>query len=137
MFAAKRVCCNAASTAAATTAAAAAATAALAAVAPPSPVFTLKPALANTAPCLDLTSLSGAKHLKGTIQALNSQPFDFADYSDLQVFLDLVLTKSQIWGWNHIFTPGACRLQAAQLWPQPSTRKTETLIRKKTKRRTT
>jgi hypothetical protein len=35
---------------------------------------------------------------------LSTQPFDFADPSDLQVFLDLVLKKSQIWGWNTIFT---------------------------------
>jgi hypothetical protein len=35
---------------------------------------------------------------------LNAQPFDFADPSDLQIFLDLVLKKSQVWGWNTIFT---------------------------------
>jgi hypothetical protein len=32
------------------------------------------------------------------------QPFDFTDPTDLQVFLDLVLKKSQVWGWNTIFT---------------------------------
>jgi hypothetical protein len=35
---------------------------------------------------------------------LGTQQFDFADPSDLQFFLDLVLKKSQIWGWNAIFT---------------------------------
>jgi hypothetical protein len=69
----------------------------------PGPVFTLAPALANTATFLDLTSSSGAKHFKGAIESLNSHPFDFEDSADLQVFLDLVLTKSQVWGWNNIF----------------------------------
>jgi hypothetical protein len=68
------------------------------------PVFTLAPALANTAVFLDLTSTSGAKHFKGATEPLNQQPFDFADSSNLQVFLDLVLKKSQVWGWNTIFT---------------------------------
>jgi hypothetical protein len=67
------------------------------------PVFTLAPALANTSTFLDLTSSNGAKHFKGAIEPLNSHPFDFADGADLQVFLDLVLTKSQVWGWNNIF----------------------------------
>jgi hypothetical protein len=67
------------------------------------PLFTLAPALANTATFLDLTSSSGAKHFKGAIESLNSHPFDFEDGADLQVFLDLVLTKSQVWGWNNIF----------------------------------
>lgn len=93
-----------AATAAAATAATAATAAALAAVAPPAPVFTLAPALANNAAFLDLTSSSGAKHFKGATEALKSQPFDFSDDSDLQVFLDLVLTKSQVWGWNSILT---------------------------------
>ena len=86
----------------------AAATAAVAAAGPahglPAPVFTLAPALANTATFLDLTSSSGAKHFKGATEPLNTQPFDFSDSSDLQVFLDLVLKKSQVWGWNTIFT---------------------------------
>jgi hypothetical protein len=72
---------------------------------PPAPaVFTLAPALANTAAYLDLTSSSGTKHFKGATEPLNAKPFDFADPSDLQVFLDLVLKKSQVWGWNTIFT---------------------------------
>jgi hypothetical protein len=92
---------------------AAAATAAAAAAAPPAgppvpptpPVFTLAPALATTAVTyLDLTSSTGAKHFKGATEPLSVQPFDFADPSDLQIFLDLTLKKSQIWGWNAIFT---------------------------------
>ena len=84
-------------------AAAAAQQGAAAAMPPPAPVFTLAPALANTAAFLDLASSDGAKHFKGATEALNSHPFDFEDDSDLQVFLDLVLTKSQVWGWNSIF----------------------------------
>jgi hypothetical protein len=68
------------------------------------PVFTLAPALANTAAFLDLTTTSGAKHFKGATESLNSQAFGFEDPSDLQVFLDLVLKKSQVWGWNPVFT---------------------------------
>jgi hypothetical protein len=68
------------------------------------PMFTLAPALANTAMYLDLTSVSGTKHFKGATKPLNKQPFDFTDSSNLQVFLDLVLKKSQVWGWNTIFT---------------------------------
>jgi hypothetical protein len=74
------------------------------AVAPGGPVWTLAPALANTTTFLDLTSSSGAKHFKSGIEPLNSQPFDFEDGADLQVFLDLVLAKSQVYGWNAIFT---------------------------------
>jgi hypothetical protein len=70
----------------------------------PPPVFTLAPALANTANYIDLTSTSGTKHFKGAAEPLNAHPFNFADASDLQVFLDLVLKKSQVWGWNTIFT---------------------------------
>jgi hypothetical protein len=74
-------------------------------VAPPfAPVFTLAPALASAATYLGLTSASGTKHFKGATGHLNQRPFDFADPSDLQVFLDLVLKKSQVWGWNIIFT---------------------------------
>jgi hypothetical protein len=73
--------------------------------APPAPpVFTLAPALANTAAFLDLTSTSGAKHFKGATESLTAQPFEFADPSDLQIFLDLVLKKSQVYGWNPILT---------------------------------
>jgi hypothetical protein len=72
---------------------------------PTPPVFTLAPALANTATYLVLTSSTGAKHFKGTTtEPLSAQPFDFTDPSDLQVFLDLALKKSQVWGWNTIFT---------------------------------
>jgi hypothetical protein len=68
------------------------------------PVFTLAPALANNANFIDLTSASGTKHFKGATEPLNAQPFNFADPFDLQIFLDLVLKKSQVWGWNAIFT---------------------------------
>jgi hypothetical protein len=61
---------------------------------PPGPVFTLAPALANTATFLDLTTSSGAKHFKGAIGSLNSHPFDFEDGADLQVFLFLRSPKS-------------------------------------------
>lgn len=73
--------------------------------------------MANTAAFLHLTSSSGAKHFKGaTTEALNSQPFNFSDDSDLQVFLDLVLTKSQeIWGWNSIFTVPVMDVTAARI----------------------
>jgi hypothetical protein len=50
--------------------------------------------LANTATYLDITSASGAEHFKGATEPLNTQLFDFADPSDLQIFLDLVLKKS-------------------------------------------
>jgi hypothetical protein len=87
-------------------ASAAAAAAAVPPTGPPTqPVFALAPALANTATTyLDLTSSAGAKHFKGATEPLSSKPFDFADPADLQFFLDLVLKKSQIWGWNTIFT---------------------------------
>jgi hypothetical protein len=68
------------------------------------PVFTLAPALAHTAAFLDLTSPSGTKHFKGATESLTKEPFGFVNPSDLQVFLDLVLKKSQVWGWNLIFT---------------------------------
>jgi hypothetical protein len=83
-------------TAAAIQQAAAAATQQGAAAAVP-PVFTLAPVLANTAAFLDFTSSNGAKHFKGATKALNSHAFDFENDSDLQVFLHLVLTKSQVW----------------------------------------
>ena len=90
--------------AAAAAAAATNAAAGLAQAPPAAPVFTLAPALVNTAVFLDLTSVSGTKHFKGATEPLNKQPFDFTDSSDLQVFLDLVLKKFQVWGWNTIFT---------------------------------
>jgi hypothetical protein len=87
-----------------TAAAAAAAAAVPPGGAPPAPpVFTLAPALANTAAaCVDLTSPSGAKHFKGAIEPLSSTPFNFGDPADLQVFLDMVLKRSQVCGWNPI-----------------------------------
>jgi hypothetical protein len=95
----------AAAIATAANAATAAAAAALqqAAGAPPPPVFALAPALAATATFLDLAAASGAKHFKGATESLNSQAFDFKDDSDLQVFLNLVRAKSQVWGWNAVF----------------------------------
>jgi hypothetical protein len=89
---------------------------------PAPPVFTLAPALANTATYLDLTSSSEARHFKGATKPLNAQPFNFADPSDLQIlFLDLVLKKSQVWGWNTIFTipllDAVTALTAQRVWP--------------------
>jgi hypothetical protein len=72
--------------------------------APHAPVFTLAPALANTASFIDLASANGIKYFKGATEPLSKTPFDFVDPSDLQIFLDLVLKKSQVWGWNSIFT---------------------------------
>jgi hypothetical protein len=62
---------------------AAAANAAAAANPPTVPVFTLAPALANTATFLDLTSTSGSKHFKGATESLNTQAFGFDDPADL------------------------------------------------------
>jgi hypothetical protein len=84
-------------------AAAAAQQAAAAAVPLPAPVFMLAPALANTAAFFYFASSDGAKLFKGATEALNSHAFDFEDDSALRVFLALVLTKSQVWGWNAIF----------------------------------
>jgi hypothetical protein len=82
----------------------AAAQQAAAAVVPlPAPVFMLAPALANTAAFFYFASSDGAKHFKGATEALSSHAFDFEDDSALRVFLALVLTKSQVWGWNAIF----------------------------------
>jgi hypothetical protein len=73
--------------------------------APPAPVFTLAPALANTANFIDLASANGIKYFKGATEPLTKTPFNFTDPSDLlQVFLNLVLKKSQVRGWNPIFT---------------------------------
>jgi hypothetical protein len=71
---------------------------------PALPVFALAPVLASTANYVDLASASGAKYFKGATEPSNSKPFDFVDPPDLQIFLDLVLKKSQVWGWNTIFT---------------------------------
>jgi hypothetical protein len=98
------------------TAAAAAATAALNTLPPNSaptggnpgfpplvPVFVLSPALVNAGAFLDLNSISGAKLFKSGAQPL-SQTFDFSDHSDLQVFLDLLKTKTRVQGWSRVFT---------------------------------
>jgi hypothetical protein len=45
---------------------------------------------------VDLTSVNGIKHLNGATKPLTKEPFDLADLSGLQVFLDLVLKKSQV-----------------------------------------
>jgi hypothetical protein len=89
---------------------AAAAAAAAAAEAPPAPaagdppvLFTLAPALANTAAFVDLTTSNGIKHFNRATEPLTKETFNFADPLDLQVFLDLVLKKSQVWGWNPVF----------------------------------
>jgi hypothetical protein len=94
------VAADAATAAVAAAATAAAANAPVLAV----PVFTLAPALANTATFVDLMTTSGSKHFKGATEPLNAQAFGFEDLANLQVFLDLVLKKSQIWGWNPVFT---------------------------------
>jgi hypothetical protein len=94
-----------AATAADAAAAAAGAPPAGGAAPPVPPAFTLAPALANTAAAfLDLTSSAGTKHFKGAVESLTATPFDFKDPSDLQVFLDLVLKKSQVYGWNNMLT---------------------------------
>jgi hypothetical protein len=65
------------------------------------PVSTLAPALANTDTVfLDLTCSTGG----GATESLTSSPFDFTDPSDLPIFLDLVLKKSLVYGWNPILT---------------------------------
>ena len=54
--------------------------------------------LAKTTAFLDITKWNRAKLFKGATEPLGSQPLDFADESDLQVFLDLVLKESQVYG---------------------------------------
>jgi hypothetical protein len=103
----------AASDAATTTAttAAAVATAALARLPPagaPTPallarIFALSPAMANAGAFLDLSSSRGATLFKVGAEPL-SQSFNFVDSSDLQVFLNLLKTKSKVQGWSQIFT---------------------------------
>jgi hypothetical protein len=92
-------------------AAAAAATAAAAAAAgnpppppPPGPLpFVLAPAH-STQTYVALTTGEGKKHFKGGSEPLNAKAFDFTDTSDLQLFLDLLMKKSQVWGWQAIFS---------------------------------
>jgi hypothetical protein len=95
----------------AVTAAAAAATAAalLATVAPcggPGASLHAHSSSGNQCCCLSGPHcFDGAKHFKGATEALTSQPSDFTNDLDLQVFLDLALEKSQkVQGWNAIFT---------------------------------
>jgi hypothetical protein len=101
---------SAAATLAATNAAAAATTA-LAGLPPTgtsnlgtaAPIFALSPAMANAGAFLDLAISTGAKLFKLGAEPL-SRSFDFVDPSDLQVFLDLLKTKSKVQGWSRIFT---------------------------------
>jgi hypothetical protein len=100
-----------AATTAATTAAAVA-TAALAGLPPadapipalPAPIFALSPTMANAGAFLDLSfQQPGAKFFKVGAEPL-SQSFDFVDSPNLQVFLDLLKTKSKVQGRSWIFT---------------------------------
>jgi hypothetical protein len=102
---------SAAATLAATNAAAAATTA-LAGLPPTgapnlgtaAPNFALSPAsMANAEAFLNLATSTGAKLFKLGAELL-SRSFDFVDPSDLQVFLDLLKTKSKVQGWSRIFT---------------------------------
>jgi hypothetical protein len=101
---------SAAATLAATNAAAAATTA-LAGLPPTgapnpgtaAPIFALSPAMANAGAFLNLATSTGAKLFKIGAEPL-SRSFDFVDPSDLQVFLDLLKTKSKVQGWSRIFT---------------------------------
>ena len=67
------------------------------------PIFALSPAMANSGAFLDLATSTGAKLFKLGSEPL-SRTFDFVDPSDLQVFLDLLKTKSKVQGWSRIFT---------------------------------
>jgi hypothetical protein len=59
--------------------------------------------MANAGAFLNLATSSGAKLFKIGAEPL-SRSFDFVDPSDLQVFLDLLKTKSKVQGWSKIFT---------------------------------
>jgi hypothetical protein len=91
--------------------AAAAATTALAGLPPTgapnlgtaAPICALSPAMANAGAFLNLATSTGAKLFKLGAEPL-SRSFDFVDPSDLQVFLDLLKTKSKVQGWSRIFT---------------------------------
>jgi hypothetical protein len=61
------------------------------------PIFALSPAMANSGAFLDLTTSTRAKLFKLGSEPL-SRSFDFVDPSDLQVFLDLLKTKSKVQG---------------------------------------
>jgi hypothetical protein len=67
------------------------------------PIFALSPAMANSGAFLDLATSTGARLFKLGSEPL-SKSFDFVDPSDLQVFLDLLKTKSKVQGWSRIFT---------------------------------
>ena len=87
--------------------AAAAATATAAAlpgtVPQPIQVFVLTPVMASVGTVVDLILRSGSQYFKSATEPLTNVTFDFKDPSDLQIFLDLVLKKSQVWGWNPLF----------------------------------
>jgi hypothetical protein len=59
--------------------------------------------MANAGAFLDLATSTGAKLFKLGAEPL-SRSFDFVGPSDLQVFLDLLKTKSKFQGWSRIFT---------------------------------
>jgi hypothetical protein len=59
------------------------------------PIFALLPAMANAGAFLNLATSTGAKLFKLGAELL-SRSFDFVDPSDLQVFLDLLKTKSKV-----------------------------------------
>jgi hypothetical protein len=59
--------------------------------------------MANAGAFLDLATSTGAKLFKLGAEPL-SRSFDFVDPSDLQVFLDLLKTKSKVQGCSRIFT---------------------------------
>jgi hypothetical protein len=67
------------------------------------PIFALSPAMANAGAFLNLATSTGAKLFKLGAEPLSTS-FDFGDLSDLQVFLDLLKTKSKVQGWSTIFT---------------------------------
>jgi hypothetical protein len=67
------------------------------------PIFALSPTMANAGAFLNLCTSNGAKLFKIGAEPL-SRTFDFMDPSDLQVFLDLLKTKSKVQGWSRIFT---------------------------------
>jgi hypothetical protein len=68
-----------------------------------SPIFALSPAMASAGAFMDLVTSTGASLFKLGSELL-SRSFDFVDPSDLQVFLDLLKTKSKVQGWSRIFT---------------------------------
>jgi hypothetical protein len=61
------------------------------------------PAIANAGEFLNLSTSTGAKLFKIGAEPL-SRSFSFVDPSYLQVFLDLLKTKSKVREWSRIFT---------------------------------